>query len=77
MYLTEVKIEKLIYDSSAPSQTASPPPGSAVATPPSLTMDAQTPGSSVTPSTNTSTAGEGLMVEKPAEKPKSEVDIAN
>jgi mRNA-binding protein PUF3 len=61
-------IEKLIYNNSAaPSQTASPPPGSALATPPLLTMDTHSPESSAPPSTNPSTVGEapGADTNKP------------
>lgn len=39
-------------------------------------MDAQSPESSAAPSTNTSTVGEGPVVEKTTEKTKSEVEIA-
>jgi mRNA-binding protein PUF3 len=51
--LTIDQIEKLIFNgSTAPSQTASPPPGSAIASPPLLTTDSQSPASSVAPSTS-------------------------
>jgi len=69
-------IEKLIYNSSTPSQTASPPPGSAIATPPLLTMDVQSPESSAAPSTDTSTTGERPVVDKGPEVTKKDVSIA-
>jgi len=69
-------IEKLIYNSSTPSQTASPPPGSALATPPLLTMDVQSPDSSAPPSTGESSTEERLVVDKSSEGAKKEVSIA-
>ncbi|KAH0609841.1 uncharacterized protein H6S33_012387 [Morchella sextelata] len=54
-------IEKLIYNSSTPSQTASPPPGSSAATPPDHTPE------STEVSSTTSNAGEVPVVEKTTE----------
>ncbi|KAG0641711.1 armadillo-type protein [Tuber brumale] len=68
-------IEKLIYNSSTPSQTASPPPGSALATPPLLAMDVQSPDSSAPPSTEASTTEERPLVDKSSEGAKK-VSIA-
>jgi len=76
LYLRHEQIEKLIYNSSTPSQTASPPPGSALATPPLLTMDVQSPDSSAPPSTEASTTEERPVVDKSSEGTKKEVSIA-
>ncbi|KAL7274372.1 mRNA binding protein puf3 [Rhizina undulata] len=71
-------IEKLIYNSSTPSQTASPPPGSAAATPPLLSTDTPSRGSSAAPSTGTSTIGEGPTTSgsKDTDEAEPEVHIA-
>ncbi|KAI5854756.1 armadillo-type protein [Tricharina praecox] len=58
-------IEKLIFNSASTPQATSPLE-SALTTPPLLTTGCQSPDSSVTPSTGTSSAGEGL----PATPPK-------
>ena len=53
------QIEKLIFNSATPPQAGSPSE-SALTTPPLHASGAQLPDSSATPSTNTSSANEGL-----------------